>query len=92
MVKKSRVYVDGASNTKGSGIKVVMISPKLLRLDNSLRLGFYASNNEVKYGALITGLRAVHKLGADKVKVFSDLKLVVSQIEGSFEAKDARMQ
>ena len=92
MVKKWQMYVDNASNIKGSTIEVVMISPKWLRLEKSLRLGFCNSNNEVEYGTLIAILRAVQKLGAEEVEVFLDPKLVVSQIEGSFEAKDAYMQ
>ena len=59
MVKKWQVYVDSASNVRGSGIGVVMISPEWLRFEKSLRLGFCASNNKVEYGALIDGLRAV---------------------------------
>ena len=31
-------------------------------------------------------------MGADEVEVFSDSKLVVSQIEGNFEAMDSHMQ
>lgn len=92
MVKKWCVYVDSASNTRGSGIGVAMISAKGLRLEKSLRLGFCASNNEAEYEALISGLKAVQKLGAKEVEVLLDLKLVVSQIYGSFEAKDAHMQ
>ena len=61
-------------------------------MEKSLSLGFYASNNEVEYGAFIDDLRAVQKLSAKEVEVFSNSKLVVSQIEGSFETKDARMQ
>ena len=57
-------------------------------MEKSLRLGFRASNNEVKYEALIAGLWAVKKLGAREVEMFSDSRLVVSQIEGSFGAKD----
>lgn len=45
-----RVFVDGASNVRGSGVEVVMISPKGLRLEKSLRLGFQASNNEALAG------------------------------------------
>ena len=89
-IKKWSVYMDGASNTRGSRIKVVLISPEGLRLEKSLRLGFRASNNEAEYEALIAGLRAVQKLGAKEVEVF-DFKLVVSEIEGSFEVKDSRM-
>ena len=53
MVKKWQVYVDDASNIRGSGIGVVMISPEWLRLEKSLRFGFYASNNKVEYRALL---------------------------------------
>ena len=84
--------MDGASNTRGSGIGVVMISPEGVRLEKSLRLGFHASNNEAEYEALISSLRAIQQLGAEEFEVFSDSKLVVSQIEGSFEAKDSHMQ
>lgn len=60
-------------------------------MEKSLRLGFHASNNEAEYEALIASLRVVQKLDAKEVKVFSDSKLVVSQIKGSFEMKDSRM-
>ena len=84
--------MDNVSNISGFGIGVVMISPEGVRLEKSLRLGFHASNNEVEYEALISSLRAIQQLGAEEVEVFLDSKLVVSQIEGSFEAKDSRMQ
>ena len=71
MVEKWQVYVDSASNIRGSGIDVVMISLEWLQLEKSRRLGFCASNNEVDYGALIAGLRAVQKSGAEEVEVFS---------------------
>ena len=91
MVRQWRVYVDGASNARGSRIGIVMVSPEGVRLEKSLKLGFQASNNEAEYEALIAGLRAIQKLGGEEVEVFSDLRLVVSQIDGSFEAKDQRM-
>ena len=55
------------------------------------RGGFKASNNEVEYEALLAGLRVVSDLGAKEVKVYSDSRLVVNQVQGSFEAKDPRM-
>ena len=92
MVKKRQMYVDSVSNIRGSRIRVVMISLEWLRLEKSLRLGFCSSNNKVEYRALIAGLRVVQKLSAEEVEVFSNSKLVLSQIEGSFETKDACMQ
>lgn len=90
-VKRWQVYVDDASNARGSGVGIFMLSLKGLRMENSFRLGFHASNNETEYEALIAELRAVQKLGAEEVEVYSDSRLVVSQIEGSFKAKDYHM-
>lgn len=77
-VKQWRVYMDNVSNIKGSGVRVIMVSAEGLRLDKSLGLGFYASNNEVEYEALIAKLRTVQKLGDEEVEVLSDSRLVVS--------------
>ena len=87
-VKHWQLYVDGASNATGPRVGIVMVSLEGLRMENSLRLGFRASNNEVEYEALIAGLRVVQKLSAEAIEVFFELRLVVSQIEGSFEVKD----
>ena len=61
-------------------------------MEKSLRLVFHTSNNEAEYEALISDLRAVLQLRAEEVKVFSNSKLVVSQIKGNFEAMDSCMQ
>ena len=68
-----------------------MISPEGVQLEKSLKLGFRASNYDTEYEALISGLKVIQQLSAEEVEVFSDSKLVVSQIEKSFEAKDSRM-
>ena len=43
-----RVYVDGAANQKGSRVGLVLISPKRITIQKSLRLGFSATNNEAE--------------------------------------------
>ena len=48
-----KVYVDEAANQKGSGVGLVLISPKKLVVEKSLRLSFSATNNEAKYEALL---------------------------------------
>ena len=40
------VYVNGASNHKGSGIRLVLIFPEKVIVEKSLRLDFSATNNE----------------------------------------------
>ena len=53
------VYVDGASNQKGSGIGLVLIFPKKVIIEKSLRLDFSATNNEAEYEALLIGIAMV---------------------------------
>ena len=86
------IYVDGASNQKGSGIRLVLISPEKVIVEKSLRLDFSATNNKAKYETLLMGIAMVQKMGGKSVKVFSDSRLVVGQVKGEFEAKDERMQ
>ena len=86
------VYVDGASNQKGSGIGLVLISPEKVIIEKSLRLDFSATTNEAEYEALFIGMTMVQRMGGKSVKVFLDSRLVVGQVKGEFEAKDERMQ
>ena len=86
------VYVDGASNQKGFGVGLVLISPEKVIVEKSLRLDFSATNNEAEYEALMMGMTMVHRMGGKLVKIFLDSRLVVVQVKGEFEAKDERMQ
>ena len=56
---KWEVYVDGASNQKGSGVGLVLTSPEKFAIKKSLRLDFPATNNEVEYEALLEGMAMV---------------------------------
>ena len=51
-----KVYVDGTTNQRGSGVELVLISPKEITIEKSLRLGFSATNNEAEYEALLVGM------------------------------------
>ena len=84
--------MDGASNQKGSGVGLVLISPEKVIIEKSLRLDFSATNNEAEYEALLIGMAMVQRMGGKSIKLFSDSRLVVGQVKGKFEAKDERMQ
>ena len=86
------VYVDGASNQKGSGVGLVLMSPEKAVTEKSLRLDFSATNNEAEYETLLVGMAMVQRMGGKSIKLFSDSRLVVDQVRGEFEAKDERMQ
>ena len=61
-------------------------------MEQFFRLGFRASNNEAKYEALLAGLRTVLGIDARDVEIYLDSRLVVSQVQGNFEAWDSRMK
>ena len=86
------VYVDGASNQKGVGVGLVLTSSEMVVIEKSLRLDFPATNNEAEYEALLEGMAMVQRMEGKTIKLFSDLRLVVGQVKGEFEAKDERMR
>ena len=72
-----KVYVDGATNQKGSGVGLVLISPEKLIVKKLLRLDFSATNNEAKYEALLEGMSMVQRMGGKSATMFSDSRLVI---------------
>ena len=59
-----KIYVDGASNARGSGTGVVIITPDETVIEQSIRLDFKTSNNEAEYEAVLVGLNSAKTLGA----------------------------
>ena len=53
------VHIDGASNQKGSGVGLVLMSLEKVVIEKSLRLDFPATNNETEYEALLEGMTMV---------------------------------
>ena len=86
-----KVYVDGAVNHKGSGVGLVLISPKMIIIEKSLRLDFLATNNEAEYEAMLAGMTMVQKMGGKTMEIFSDSRLVVGQVQGELEARNLKM-
>ena len=70
---------------------LVLVSPKKITIEKSLRLGFSAINNKAEYEVLLMGMMMVQKMGGKTMKVFSDSKLVVGQVRGDLEVRDPRI-
>ena len=68
------------------------MSPEKVVIEKSLRVDFPATNNEAEYEALLEGMAMVQRMGGKSIKLFSDSRLVVSQVKGEFKAKDERMR
>ena len=54
-----KVYVNGATNQRGSEVGLVLESPKKTIIEKSLRLGLSATNNEAEYEALLQEMAMV---------------------------------
>ena len=74
------MYFDKATDQNGSGIRVLLISPKGTHIPFSSKLNFPATNNATEYEACIMGLQAVLGLGVKELEVYKDLALIISQI------------
>ena len=84
--------VDGAFRQSGAGIGLQLTSPTRERIEQAVRLGFSASNNESKYEAMIAGLKLALAVGANSLLIRSDSQLVVGQVNAEFESREPRME
>ena len=57
-----------------------------------VQLKFPVTNNKAKYEVILTGLRIAQAFGTKIVLLKNDSQLVIRQVLGDFEAKEARMQ
>ena len=85
------IYVDGASRQSGVDIGLQLTSPTGERIEQAVRLGFDASNNESEYEALVAGVELALAVGADNLLIQSDSQLVVGQVNAEFEFREPRM-
>ena len=85
------LYVDGSSITSMSRADIILTTSDRMVVEYALWFAFPASNNEAEYEALITGLKLVKELEAQKLKVFNDSQLVIGQVNGEFKAQSPSM-
>lgn len=74
-----QLSVDGASNHKGAGACVVIITLDETMLNQAIRLSFPASNNEAEYEALVVGLLLAKYLSIKRLTIYSDSQLITNQ-------------
>jgi ribonuclease HI len=81
-------YFDGSVCSKGQGVGCVVISPRGMYIDLSIRLEFACTNNQVEYESLLHGLEYLRDLGARDIDVFGDSNLIMQQIRGDSQCLD----
>ncbi len=92
--RELRLYVDGAigDGTGRTGLGALIRDED----GNVLRLASATAGpmtcNEAEYAALVLGLREARKLRPDRLEVFSDSRVVVSQMSGQARVGSVRLR
>ena len=71
------IYFDGSVMGPGAGAGVVLVSPEGGKFRYAVRLHFPASNNVAEYEALMSGIHIAIDIGATRLYVYGDSKLVI---------------
>ncbi|GAU44435.1 hypothetical protein TSUD_129290 [Trifolium subterraneum] len=88
---KWTIFVDGSSNSQGSGAGIILESGDGVLIEVSLGLSFPTTNNQAEYEAFLAGLRLAEDMGAEEIKLFTDSQLVASQVSGEYQTKEERL-
>lgn len=85
------LYVEGSTTNARSGVGLIVVSPKGHSCKHAVKFTFKTSNNEAECEALLAVMEIYNVLGVVYLKAFSDSRLVMSQVQGEFKARDPSM-
>ncbi|XP_062103186.1 uncharacterized protein LOC133814209 [Humulus lupulus] len=85
------MHTNGASNSQGAGISVVLEAPSRLQVEEAIRLEQHATNNEAEYEALIYGLELARSMGIKQLRVRGNSKLMIEQVAENFDTKASHL-
>jgi ribonuclease HI len=81
------MYFDGSVCGDGCGIDILLVLPRGATYSFSIRLPTTCTNNSAEYEAVHKGMELLLEGGADAVKVFGDLKLIISQLTEEYRCE-----
>lgn len=89
-----RLFTDGAArgNPGPAGIGAVIF--RAGEAEPVKEVSHYigeTTNNVAEYRAMLAGLEELHLLGARRIEIFSDSQLLVRQVQGVYETRDAKL-
>ncbi|XP_070025295.1 uncharacterized protein [Nicotiana sylvestris] len=86
-----RIFFEEATNFKGVGIGVVLVSETGQHYLVSTKLNFPCTNNMAEYEACILGLRFSIDMNIPELMVIGDLDLLVHQVLGEWATKNTKI-
>jgi hypothetical protein len=81
------MYFDRLVCGDGSGIGILLVSPRGATYSFSIRLTTPCTNNLAEYEAVRKGMELLLEVGAEAVEVFGDSKLVISQLTETYRCE-----
>ncbi|XP_075112601.1 uncharacterized protein LOC107793073 [Nicotiana tabacum] len=78
-------------NRSNPGLGIVLVPPAGETIRQAIKC-HPITNNEAEYEDVIIGLELARQLGIEQVMIKSDSQLVVNQMQGTYTAREARMQ
>ena len=66
------LHVDGASNPQGCGAGLILTNIDGMVIEYALPFAFKILNNQIKYGALIAGLKIIKDLSVKRIRAFTN--------------------
>ncbi|GKV40327.1 hypothetical protein SLEP1_g47986 [Rubroshorea leprosula] len=86
-----KMHFDGVVNQNGSGVGVVLVSPKGEHFPFEVKLDFSYTNNITEYEACILGLQVAGDMNIRDLEVCGDSSLIIFQIKGKWKTKDMKL-
>jgi ribonuclease HI len=83
-----KLFFDGSACREGQGVGIVLILPRGAIFEQSVRLEYFCTNNQVEYEAILLDLQILSTMGVKHVEAFGDSLLVVQQIANTFQCLD----
>ncbi|GJU64867.1 reverse transcriptase domain-containing protein [Tanacetum coccineum] len=84
------LYICSEAKEEGYGVGLLLLDPEEKEYYYVPRLNFRASETDMKYEALLTGLDVVFERQIKDLHVFVDSKLMIDQVKGHKEAKKGK--
>lgn len=85
------LYVDELANPNGARVELVLFIPNDTIMSQTLKLGFYDSNNKAEYEAFLAGLRVTLELQVKEISIYCNSLLVANQVTGKYAIHDPIM-
>ncbi|XP_066167009.1 uncharacterized protein [Oryza sativa Japonica Group] len=82
---------DGALNSQGAGAGFILTSPSGDQFKHAIHLNFRATNNTTEYEGLLAGIRAAAALGAKRLIVKGDSKLIANQVHKDYKCSNPEL-